>query len=207
MCCCGGLVLFLTLAPVAGMSPPGDLAARCTAALQLRAITDGRREGTRQCSASPPPAAGPVTSRRCLRRSSRMPTSRFSAPPAGSRSASVPSPGRARRAIVAVVVSGTLSLGVAGAALVGGASAAPSGGPSQTSTDKPARHDERGKNWQQPRQDAQPNDRAVVPAERGRRMTPQQRQARIRPSSPEAGPATTGRDTTPIVPAAIGDEQ
>lgn len=136
-----------------------------------------------------------------------MPTSARPAKADTSRSAALWRPGRTRRALGAVVVVGALSTGVAGAALVGGAAAAPTSGHSQAPSEDRSRQDKPGKNWQQPRQDAQPNDKAVVPAERGRRMTPQQRQARIRPSNPDAGPASTGRDTAAIVPAAVEDAQ
>lgn len=56
-----------------------------------------------------------------------------------------------------------------------------------------------GKNWQQPVQNAQPNDKAVAPADRGRRMTPAQRLSRVRPAQPASVPprAPSGRTYVP----------
>jgi hypothetical protein len=52
-----------------------------------------------------------------------------------------------------------------------------------------------GKNWQQPVQNAQPNDKAVAPADRGRQRTPAQRLTQVRPQPstvPSAAPSGRG---------------
>lgn len=56
-----------------------------------------------------------------------------------------------------------------------------------------------GKNWDQPVQNAQPNEKAVAPADRGRRMTPAQRLSRVRPMQPNSvpSPAPSGRAYVP----------
>lgn len=67
-----------------------------------------------------------------------------------------------------------------GLSLVDGASAKPGNGRSETSTV--------GRNWHSDRQDAQPNYRARVPAERGQRQTPQERLEQVRPAGDTGTP-------------------
>lgn len=57
-----------------------------------------------------------------------------------------------------------------------------------------------GKNWEQPVQNAQPNDKAVAPADRGHRMTPAQRLSHVRPTGPTSVPSS-GASGRPFVPA------
>jgi hypothetical protein len=85
---------------------------------------------------------------------------------------------RGRLAVVSALAAALLTGG--GLSLVDGASAKPGNGRSET----PAV----GRNWHWDRQDAQPNYRARVPAERGQRQTPQERLEQVRPAGKTGAP-------------------
>ena len=101
---------------------------------------------------------------------------------------------RGRVTLVSTLAAALLAGG--GMALVGGASAQPSGQPEggrpETETV--------GRNWHSDRQDAQPNYQAREPAERGQRLTPEQRLEQVRPSGGTGAPerASSGEAFVPV---------
>jgi hypothetical protein len=97
-----------------------------------------------------------------------------------------------RRRIVVVSALAVSLLTGGGLSLVDGASAQPGNNrPDPASV---------GRNWHADRQDAQPNYRARVPADRGQRQTAQERLEQVRPAggtgAPERAPAS--RDHAPM---------
>jgi hypothetical protein len=96
-----------------------------------------------------------------------------------------------RRVVVVSAVAASLLTG-GGLSLVGGASAQPGGGGSEPASV--------GRNWHADRQDAQPNYRAQVPAERGQRLTPEQRLEQMRPAGGTGAPerASSGGASVPV---------
>jgi hypothetical protein len=84
-----------------------------------------------------------------------------------------------RRVVVVSALAASLLTG-GGLVLIDGATAKPGNGRSETATV--------GRNWHSDRQAAQPNYRARVPADRGQRLTPQQRLEQVRPAGDTGAP-------------------